>query len=54
MNEIIITVEGQSYVVNRQALLAWLSQNGKVFTGQASNINEITKVDDQGRSILNG
>ena len=39
---------------NRQALQAWLNQNGKVFTGQSSNINEINKVDDQGRTILNG
>lgn len=54
MNEIVITVEGQSYVVDRQSLMSWLAQNGKVFTGQTNNINEITKVDEQGRTILNG
>jgi hypothetical protein len=54
MNEMVINVEGKSYVVNRQSLMSWLSQNGKVFTGQSNNINEINRVDDAGRTILNG
>lgn len=53
-NEIVVNVEGTSYVVNRQLLLSWLAHNGKVFTGQANNMNEVTKLDAQGRTILNG
>lgn len=54
MNEIVVNIEGTSYVVNRQAIQSWLSQNGKIFTGQTNMVNEITKLDDQGRTIING
>ena len=54
MNEIVINVQGQSYSVNVQALLAFLNQHGKLFTGQNNNLNEITKTDDRGRTVLNG
>jgi len=54
MNEIVINVDGQSFSVNKQALLAFLQQNAKTFTGSNVNVNEITKVDDKGRSVLNG
>jgi len=54
MSEIVITVQGQSYVVDSQRLLAWLAQNAKVFASANKQFNEVTKLDDQGRTILNG
>lgn len=54
MSEIIINVEGKNYVVDRQKILTWLQQNGKVFTNTSGQFNEVSKIDDQGRSILNG
>lgn len=54
MSDIIINVDGRNYVVNREKLLTWLTQTGKVFTSTDNQFNEVTKVDDQGRTILNG
>lgn len=51
--EISITVEGVTYIVDRQKLLTFLSSNGKTYTS-TNQFNEYTKIDDKGRTILNG
>lgn len=50
----VVTVEGKTFVVDSQRLLGWLMQNGKVFASTDVQFNEVTKLDDQGRTILNG
>ena len=53
MSQIAVNVEGRTYIVDREALLAWLSANAKTFAEQPS-INEYRKADEQGRTVLNG
>lgn len=53
--EIIINVEGRAFIVDRERLLTWLTQNAKTFTTNQPNIHrEVTRQDEQGRSVLNG
>lgn len=54
MKQIAITVEGYTYVVDREALLAWLASNAKTFAEPARTFNEYQKPDEQGRTVLNG
>ena len=54
MNEIVINVEGQMFVVDKQALLSWLSSNAKTFANQPKTFNEFSTVDEQGRTLLKG
>jgi flavin-dependent dehydrogenase len=52
--EISINVEGKTYIVSREKLLQWLRDNAKTYTDSNSTFNEYRKIDDQGRTILNG
>jgi hypothetical protein len=51
--DISITVEGVTYIIDRQKLLTFLNSNGKTYTN-TNQFNEYTKIDENGRTILNG
>ena len=54
MSDIIVAVDGQNYVVDRNAIKAWLASNAKVFASQGTTFNEYKTIDDEGRTILHG
>ncbi len=53
MEKAVIRFEGMTYLVDRIAFIEWLRSHAEVFQDNPP-ISEFRKVDDEGRTLLNG